>query len=151
MTPTIHQKEIGFRHDFVKLKCFDYPINLNKVHLISESAGRQKNYILVENGKMPPDECIAIRTNRVLHVGTMTREMNEVATQNIKCVDPSFCYVLTWPASEHADIDDIFGAAENGIEALGMIDDKYCLVPEGLLNPVNGKLYGGIKLLYIIR
>ena len=42
MTPAIHQNEIGYRHDFIKLKCFDFQISLNKIHLIGDSAGQKK-------------------------------------------------------------------------------------------------------------
>ena len=60
-----------------------------------------------------------------MHVGTMVREMNQVATKNIQCVDPSFCYILVWPTNEHADIDHIFAAASNGIDAIGMSEHQY--------------------------
>lgn len=56
---------------------------------------------------------------------TAAQEMNSVALQNHRCKEPVLHYVLSWPAHEKPDDDQVFGSVKFTLEALGMADHQY--------------------------
>lgn len=77
------------------------------------------------------EKCIAIRTHGVTGIATASLEMNTVAQKNIRCQDPVYHIILSWPEHEQPAADLIFDAAEHALDALGLGAHQYVLAVHG--------------------
>lgn len=58
-------------------------------------------------------------------LATAATEMNMVASQNTRCMDPVYHAILSWPADERPDHNQIFDAARYCLKRLGMEGHQY--------------------------
>lgn len=56
---------------------------------------------------------------------TAAQEMNSVAMQNHRCKEPVMHYVLSWPADEKPQDDQVFDSVRFTLSALGMAEHQY--------------------------
>ena len=98
------------------------------LHLSSNKFSDILNYSTNSLDKQTNEEkCIAIRTHGVADISTASIQMNAVSSQNTRCVDPTFHFILSWPEHEHPAPDLIFDAAEHAIKGLNLAEHQYVL------------------------
>ncbi|ELU7625907.1 relaxase/mobilization nuclease domain-containing protein [Salmonella enterica] len=105
---------------------------------------------------------VACETN-CFSLDTASAEMNMVAAQNTRCVDPVYHFILSWPAQDNPVDADIFDCARSAIQALGMkehqfvtaihrdTDHVHCHVAVNRINPISyraANLYNDIDTLH---
>ncbi|EBD3901240.1 mobilization protein MobA [Salmonella enterica] len=105
---------------------------------------------------------VACETN-CFSLDTASAEMNMVAAQNTRCVDPVYHFILSWPAVDTPIDGDIFDCARSAIQMLGMQDHQFvtaihrdtdnvhCHVAVNRINPKSYKaagLYNDIDILH---
>ena len=83
------------------------------------------------NKETKADKCIAIRSHLIADITTASLEMNAVALQNTRCIDPAYHFILSWPEHEKPVPDAIFDAAEHAIAALGLSEHQYVVAIHG--------------------
>lgn len=109
----------------------DAQIKSEKI-LLSNRFSAILNYSVAEIDDMTSKEkCVAIRTHGVLDISTAHIEMNAVAAKNIRCKDPTYHFILSWPEHERPKYDAIFDAAEHAIAALGLKEHQYVIAIHG--------------------
>ena len=106
---------------------------------------------------------VACETN-CFSLDTASAEMNMVAAQNTRCVDPVYHFILSWPAQDNPVDTDIFDCARYAIQALGMKDHQFvtaihrdtdhvhCHVAVNRINPISyraANLYNDIDTLHL--
>lgn len=67
---------------------------------------------------------VACETN-CFSLDTAAAEMNMVAAQNTRCVDPVYHFILSWPTQDNPVDRDIFDCARSAIQSLGMQDHQF--------------------------
>ena len=78
-----------------------------------------------------PDGSQQVRCDNVLcqtnafDLSTAALEMNAVAAQNTRCIDPVYHFILSWPEDESPDPQHIFESAAYCLEKLGMKEHQY--------------------------
>ena len=98
------------------------------LHLSSNKFSDILNYSTNSLDKQTNEEkCIAIRTHGVADISTASIQMNAVSSQNTRCVDPTFHFILSWPEHEHPVPAVIFDAAEHAIKTLKLGEHQYVL------------------------
>jgi hypothetical protein len=103
-----------------------------ELHLFSSKFSNILNYSTNSLDKQTSEEkCIAIRTHGITDISTASIQMNAVSSQNTRCVDPTFHFILSWPEHEHPLPDLIFDAAEHAIKSLGLSEHQYVLAIHG--------------------
>ena len=101
---------------------------LEKPELLQNEFGHVLDYATAVQDKATNiDKCIAIRTHGVYDISTATMEMNAIATQNPRCKDPAYHFILSWPDHEIPPTASIFDAAEHAIRSLGMAEHQYVI------------------------
>lgn len=105
---------------------------------------------------------VACETN-CFSLDTASAEMNIVAAQNTRCVDPVYHFILSWPEQDNPVDADIFDCARSALHALGMkehqfvtaihrdTDHVHCHVAVNRINPVSyraANLYNDIDILH---
>ena len=73
------------------------------------------------------DKCIAMRTHAIVDLKSASIEMNAVAMENKKCLDPAYHLILSWPEHEKPEPEAMFDAAEHAIKQLGLSEHQYVL------------------------
>lgn len=51
-------------------------------------------------------------------LATAAVEMNAVASQNTRCKDPVFHYILSWPTSDNPNQDEVFDSVRHTLKSL---------------------------------
>lgn len=77
--------------------------------------------------KIAGEKCIAVRTHGVSSIETASMEMNAVARMNLRCEDPVYHFILSWPEHEKPAPEAIFDAAQHAISALGFAEHQYVI------------------------
>jgi hypothetical protein len=105
---------------------------------------------------------VACETN-CFSLDTASAEMNMVAAQNTRCVDPVYHFILSWPVIDTPADGDIFDCARSAIQTLGMegnqfvtaihrdTDNVHCHVAVNRINPTSYKaadLYNDVDVLH---
>lgn len=105
------------------------------------------NYTTDRHEKLNSQEkCIAIRTHGVTDISSASIEMNAVSARNMRCKDPAFHFVLTWPEHERPKSEEIFDAAEHAIKSLGLADHQYVLAVH--VNTDNIHCHGAVNRIH---
>lgn len=104
-----------------------------------------------------PDGRQQVRCNDVIcetncfSLGTASTEMDMVAMQNTRCIDPVYHVILSWPGSERPTPDQIFDSARHCLKRMGMeghqyvfsihddTDNLHCHLAVNRVNPVSYK------------
>lgn len=104
-----------------------------------------------------PDGRQWLRCDKVLcetncfSLATASTEMDMVAMQNARCVDPIWHVILSWPEKERPTHDQIFSSARHCLEQMGMeghqyifaihddTDNLHCHLTVNRINPVSLK------------
>ena len=90
------------------------------------------NYAVGNNEKnTDAEKCIAIRISGSMSVESAAQEMAAVANKNLRCKDPAYHFILSWPEHENPEPEKIFDAAEHAIKALGLAEHQYVLAVHG--------------------
>ena len=90
------------------------------------------SYATAEQDKATDEEkCLATRTHRISNILTAGDEMNAVSAQNLRCKDPAYHFILSWPEHEHPEHDAMFDAAAHAIKSLGLGDHQYVIAIHG--------------------
>ena len=98
------------------------------LHLSSNKFSDILNYSTNAFDKRTNEEkCIAIRLHGIADISTASIQMNAVSSQNTRCVDPTFHFILSWPEHERPHPDLIFDAAEHAIKSLKLAEHQYVL------------------------
>ena len=98
------------------------------LHLSSNKFSDILNYSTNAFDKRTNEEkCIAIRLHGIADISTASIQMNAVSSQNTRCVDPTFHFILSWPEHERPNPDLIFDAAEHAIKTLKLAEHQYVL------------------------
>ncbi len=94
------------------------------------------------------EKCVAIRTNKICALEFAATEMNAVASRNLRCKDPVFTFILSWPEHESPHHDVIFDAANHALQSLGLgehqsvvaihsnTDNIHCHVAVNRIHPI---------------
>jgi hypothetical protein len=104
-----------------------------------------------------PDGRQQLRCDKVIcetncfSLATASTEMDMVAMQNTRCVDPVYHVILSWPGSERPTPDQIFDSARYCLKRMGMeghqyvfaihddTDNLHCHLTVNRINPVSYK------------
>lgn len=73
------------------------------------------------------EKCIGARTHGLASMRVAGIEMNAVAAENLRCQDPAFRFILSWPEHERPDSNLVCDAAEHAIKSLGLHDHQYII------------------------
>lgn len=63
--------------------------------------------------------------HNMMSVGTAASEMNSIAMQNKRVVDPVYHYILSWQEGENLTDDQIFDSVKHSLSRLGMDGHQY--------------------------
>ncbi|MBK4362374.1 relaxase/mobilization nuclease domain-containing protein, partial [Candidatus Hamiltonella defensa] len=69
-------------------------------------------------------EVVLCQTN-TLSLETASSEMNAVASNNRRCLDPVYHFILSWPEEEKPEDSHIFDSALFCLKEMGMVDHQY--------------------------
>ena len=126
--PAQRQQKLTASKPFNDLVSYVVENKHKALHLSSNKFSDILNYSTNVLDKQTNEEkCIAVRTHGVADISTASIQMNAVSSQNTRCVDPTFHFILSWPEHEHPPPDAIFDAAEHAIKALNLAEHQYLL------------------------
>lgn len=107
-------------------------------------------------------EGVLCQTN-TLSIETASSEMNAVASNNRRCLDPVYHFILSWPEEEKPEDSHIFDSALFCLKEMGMVDHQYvfaihrdtdnlhCHVAAKRTHPLSYRavnLYNDVKILH---
>ena len=126
--PAQRQQKLSASKPFSDLVNYVIENKHKTLHLYSNKFSDILNYSTNSLDKQTNEEkCIAIRTHGIADITTASIQMNAVSSQNTRCVDPTFHFILSWPEHERPHPDLIFDAAEHAIKALNLAEHQYVL------------------------
>ena len=126
--PAQRQQKLSVSKPFNDLVNYVIESKLKSLHLSSNKFCDILNYSTNALDKRTNEEkCIAVRTHGVADISTASIQMGAVSSQNTRCVDPTFHFILSWPEHERPHPDLIFDAAEHAIKALNLAEHQYVL------------------------
>ena len=126
--PAQRQQKLSASKPFNDLVNYVVENKHKALHLSSNKFSDILNYSTNPLDKKTNEEkCIAIRTHGVADISTASIQMNAVSSQNTRCLDPTFHFILSWPEHEHPAHELIFHAAEHAIKALKLAEHQYVL------------------------
>ena len=126
--PAQRQQKLSASKPFNDLVNYVVENKHKTLHLSSNKFSDILNYSTNVLDKQTNEEkCIAIRTHGVADISTASIQMNAVSSQNTRCVDPTFHFILSWPEHENPAPELIFDAAEHAIKALNLAEHQYVL------------------------
>ncbi|WP_235655621.1 TraI/MobA(P) family conjugative relaxase [Candidatus Williamhamiltonella defendens] len=107
-------------------------------------------------------EGVLCQTN-TLSIETASSEMNAVASNNRRCLDPVYHFILSWPEEETPEASQVFDSALFCLKEMGMVDHQYvfaihrdtdnlhCHVAANRIHPLSYRavnLYNDVKILH---
>ena len=126
--PAQRQQKLSASKPFNDLVSYVVENKHKTLHLFSDKFSDILNYSTNALNKQTNEEkCIAIRAHGIADISTAAIQMNAVSSQNTRCVDPTFHFILSWPEHEHPAPELIFDAAEHSIKALNLAEHQYVL------------------------
>ncbi|MEN3262460.1 TraI/MobA(P) family conjugative relaxase [Sodalis endosymbiont of Spalangia cameroni] len=135
------------------------------VDYIDRNAAPENQVVIAEF----PDGRQQVRSGHVVcetncfTLATAAAEMNMVAAQNTRCIEPVYHFILSWQEQEAPRDEDIFDCARESLNSLGMqthqyvtaihrdTDNVHCHVAANRINPISYRatnLYNDIDRLH---
>lgn len=105
---------------------------------------------------------VLCQTN-TLSIETASAEMNAVASNNRRCLDPVYHFILSWPEQEEPEVLSVFDSALFCLKEMGMVDHQYvfaihrdtnnlhCHIAANRIHPITYRavnLYNDVRILH---
>ncbi|WP_387691515.1 TraI/MobA(P) family conjugative relaxase [Photorhabdus sp. RM71S] len=97
------------------------------VDYIDRSAALEAQVVVTEfpDGRQQVISGNVVCETNCFSLDTASAEMNMVAAQNTRCVDPVYHVILSWPEQDKPWDEDIFACARSALKTLGMQEHQY--------------------------